>query len=471
MATKIRFVAKNGLDNANNTITNVANPVNANDAATKEFSSNASNLTSGMIADTRIPNLNWYKITTGKPTTLAGYGITDAVSTASRGVANGVATLDAAGLVPSTQLPSYVDDVLEYAALASFPATGEAGKIYVARDTNKTYRWSGSAYVYITSGAVDSVAGKTGVVTLVKDDVGLGNVDNTSDLNKPVSTAQQTALNLKANLASPALTGTPTAPTATAGTNTTQLATTEFVTTAVSGKANSSHTHAIADVSGLQAALNEKQAADADLTAIASQAGPAGFLKKTAPNTWTLDTNTYLTDNKTITVSGDATGTGTTNIALTLANSGISAGTYRSVTVDTKGRVTAGTNPTTLAGYGITDAVQAKGSMPLADALISTASLSTSTTAASQVVDTFAANTYRAAKYMVQASSGTAYQVVEVLMAHDGTSVFMTEYGSVTTGTNLVTLDSNISVGMVALLATPTNAATTIRVVRTLIEV
>lgn len=42
---------------------------------------------------------------------------------------------------------------------------------------------------------------------------------------------------------------------------------------------------------------------------------------------------------------------------MTLANSGVTAGTYRSVTVDAKGRVTAGTNPTTLAGYGITDAV------------------------------------------------------------------------------------------------------------------
>jgi hypothetical protein len=47
-------------------------------------------------------------------------------------------------------LPSYVDDVLEYANLASFPATGESGKIYVALDTNKTYRWSGSAYVEIS---------------------------------------------------------------------------------------------------------------------------------------------------------------------------------------------------------------------------------------------------------------------------------------------------------------------------------
>jgi hypothetical protein len=51
--------------------------------------------------------------------------------------------------------------------------------------------------VYITSGAVDSVAGKTGIVTLAKGDVGLGNVDNTSDAAKPVSTAQQTALDGK----------------------------------------------------------------------------------------------------------------------------------------------------------------------------------------------------------------------------------------------------------------------------------
>ena len=105
-------------------------------------------------------------------------------STANKGVANGYAGLDVTGKVPSAQLPSYVDDVLEYANLAGFPATGEAGKIYVALDTNKTYRWSGSAYIYITSGVVDSVAGKTGVVTLVKGDVGLGNVDNTSDATK-----------------------------------------------------------------------------------------------------------------------------------------------------------------------------------------------------------------------------------------------------------------------------------------------
>ena len=87
-------------------------------------------------------------------------------STSEKGAANGYASLDAGGKVPTAQLPSYVDDVLEYANFASLPVTGETGKIYVTIDTNKTYRWSGTAYVYITSGAVDSVDGQTGVVNL-----------------------------------------------------------------------------------------------------------------------------------------------------------------------------------------------------------------------------------------------------------------------------------------------------------------
>ena len=113
------------------------------------------------------------------------------------GAANGVAPLGSDSKISATYLPSYVDDVLEVANYAALPVTGETGKIYVDLATNKAYRWSGSAYVYITSGAVDSVAGKTGVVSLVKADVGLGNVDNTADASKPVSTATQTALNLK----------------------------------------------------------------------------------------------------------------------------------------------------------------------------------------------------------------------------------------------------------------------------------
>ena len=67
-------------------------------------------------------------------------------------------------------------------------------------------------------------------------------------------------------------------------------------------------------------------------------------------------TPTFISGNQTISITGDATGSGTTSIALTLANSGVTLGTYRSVTVNSKGLVTAGTNPTTILGYGITDA-------------------------------------------------------------------------------------------------------------------
>lgn len=164
------------------------------------------------------------------------------------GLANGIATLDSSGQVPSTQLPSYVDDVLEYENVAAFPATGETGKIYVETAGNITYRWSGTGYVKITSGEVSSVAGKTGVVTLTKSDVGLSNVDNTSDATKSVASAAKlttartingvsfdgtsnitVADSTKAPLDSANLIGTPTAPTATTTTNTTQLATTAFV--------------------------------------------------------------------------------------------------------------------------------------------------------------------------------------------------------------------------------------------------
>lgn len=74
-----------------------------------------------------------------------------AIPAAEKGSAGGVAELDSNGLVLSSQLPSYVDDVLEYSNVSAFPATGESGKIYVATDTNLTYRWTGSAYTEISA--------------------------------------------------------------------------------------------------------------------------------------------------------------------------------------------------------------------------------------------------------------------------------------------------------------------------------
>ena len=83
-------------------------------------------------------------------------GVTSKLDASAVGVS--VASL-VGGLVPSNQLPSYVDDVLEFANLAGFPATGESGKIYIALDTNRQYRWSGSSYVQIVSspGTTDNV--------------------------------------------------------------------------------------------------------------------------------------------------------------------------------------------------------------------------------------------------------------------------------------------------------------------------
>lgn len=67
------------------------------------------------------------------------------------GKPNGVATLNQEGKVPTEQLPSYVDDVVEYDKKSQFPQTGEGGKIYVDKSTNKTYRWGGTSYVLISS--------------------------------------------------------------------------------------------------------------------------------------------------------------------------------------------------------------------------------------------------------------------------------------------------------------------------------
>jgi len=77
-------------------------------------------------------------------------------ATSEKGQANGYAELDGSGKVPSAQLPSYVDDVEEYAGSGSFPGTGEAGKIYVDTSQGDIYRWSGSNYVQINDAVTSS---------------------------------------------------------------------------------------------------------------------------------------------------------------------------------------------------------------------------------------------------------------------------------------------------------------------------
>ena len=122
------------------------------------------------------------------------------------------------GVIPTSQLPAVaLTQVFSVSSQAAQLAlVTEEGDMAIRTDESKTYvRNSGTTgtmsdwtVLATPMDAVTSVNGQTGVVVLGRGDVGLGNVDNTSDTSKPVSTAQQTALNLKANIASPTFTGT-----------------------------------------------------------------------------------------------------------------------------------------------------------------------------------------------------------------------------------------------------------------------
>lgn len=123
------------------------------------------------------------------------------------------------GILGTSQLPPLaINETFAPANQAAMLAlTAERGDVAIRVDTGKTYILATDSpstladWKQITAvGDVTSVAGRTGVVVLTKTDVGLASVDNTTDAAKPVSTATQTALDLKAPLASPAFTGTPT---------------------------------------------------------------------------------------------------------------------------------------------------------------------------------------------------------------------------------------------------------------------
>jgi hypothetical protein len=98
-------------------------------------------------------------------------------STASKGVANGYTPLGSDTKVDASYLPSYVSDVLEYANLAAFPVTGTSNKIYVALDTNKVYRWSGSIYIEVSANS-----GVWGAIT--------GTLANQTDLKSALDSKQ-----------------------------------------------------------------------------------------------------------------------------------------------------------------------------------------------------------------------------------------------------------------------------------------
>lgn len=138
--------------------------------------------------------------------TAVGTAIKSKIGSSEKGVANGVATLDGTGKIPTSQIPGSIEEVVEYANFAALPATGVASRVYVTIDNNKTWRWSGSTYIEISPSDVSSVNGMTGAVT-----IGVGNISGLQGQ--------------------------------------------------IDGKAATGHTHVIADVTGLQTALDGKASA------------------------------------------------------------------------------------------------------------------------------------------------------------------------------------------------------------------
>lgn len=121
---------------------------------------------------------------------------TPRIAASEKGAAGGVATLDSNGFVPSSQLPSYVDDVIEVDDFAALPATGESGKIYVTKDEGKAYRWTGTQYLKVMDAvstadvAVRLAEART--ISLSGAATASGTFDGSGDLNLNVTLAAVT---------------------------------------------------------------------------------------------------------------------------------------------------------------------------------------------------------------------------------------------------------------------------------------
>ena len=136
-----------------NSLNNKVDKVNGKGLSTNDYTTTEKNKLAGIASGAEVNvQSNWNQTNNAADDYIKNKPTLGTAASKNVGSANGVAELDSSGKVPSSQLPSYVDDVVEYATRNSFPATGESGKIYIAIDTNTSYRWSGSTYVALASG-------------------------------------------------------------------------------------------------------------------------------------------------------------------------------------------------------------------------------------------------------------------------------------------------------------------------------
>ena len=310
----------------------------------------------------------------------------------------------------------------------------------------------------LTSPAISTPTGIT------KSDVGLANVDNTADSAKPVSTATQTALDLKAPIASPTftgivtipagasisgfaplaspdLTGVPTAPTAAADTNTTQIATTAFA----KAEADAAQTAAIAH-------------ADALTTSDVAEG-----------------TSEYFTSARAKTAAAELlTGATKTNITITGNGSGLTITAENGVADSTTTDLAEGTNLyfTDARARTAVDGTARSFTTVEINSLAKqvAATLSVPTASASNVAYAFPKATYRSAEFLVKTAYGAHTEVSKVLVTLDTSdNIAITEYGTIGTNGASMTISAGISGANVQLLVTTANNSSTIYVVGTLL--
>lgn len=204
--------------NSDIVFTDFANNTYTIDLLTEEIQEKLTEINNKIAANTKAIQKNATDIATNKSNITKNTNDIKKIND-SKGVANGFAELDSNGQVPSSQLPAYVDDVIEgYLYNGNFYEdyshtiliSGESGKIYVDLVTEKTYRWTGTIFTVISEtlalGETSSTAyrGDRGKIAYnhsqttgnphntTKADIGLSNVDNTSDSNKIVKEANKT---------------------------------------------------------------------------------------------------------------------------------------------------------------------------------------------------------------------------------------------------------------------------------------
>ena len=450
---------------------------------------------SGFITKS-VNNLDNYTTTTNMNTALE-----NKLNTSLKGAANGLAELDANGLVPSSQLPSYVDDVLEYANKSSFPATGESGKIYVSQNDNKTYRWSGTAYVEISS----SLALGTTSSTAFRGDYGNAAyahaVTNkgsafTSGLYKITTNAEGHVTGAvaveKADITALGIPSTNTtyeSKTAVSGGTDVSLVTTgEKYTwnnkqnalatqTAYNAKGTATKVPQITtntlgqvtkieEVTITQPTINngqltiQKNGTDVQ-TFTANQSGnvtanitvPTKVSELTNDSGYTTNTGTVTkvtagiglntTSNDTATDGGNITGIGT----LYLTKTGVTAGTYQGITIDKYGRVTAASNQGYTTNTGTITKVQANGTDVASSGTANIPAASTSAYGVTKLSD--ATNSTSTALAATANAVKKAYDLAASKTSNTGTvtSVGLTAGSGISISGSPVTTSGSITVG------------------------